>query len=451
MKFKNTTMKKIFLPILLVVTIGFSLTAQEFNLGADFRSRFDYRHGFNNIVPSGVDPAVLIEQRARLNLGYNSEKFQSHFSIQNISVWGDTRQILPFDVNNNFQIADAWVALKFGNGWQTKIGRQALSYDDQRILGGLDWAMQGRFHDVALLRYGNEKSKLDIGLGFSQDALARLPGNVAGNIYNVNGFFSYKAIEYAHYNVKLSEGNSISLLAMNTTFQNRIEGEATEGFFHRHTFGTHSKFKLGAVGLALNAFYQTGEAATDVDLSAYLIGLESSFKAGTTKFGLGFELQSGTDEDATDGKNKSFFPLYGTNHKFNGFMDYFYVGNHANNVGLTDIYGSVVFKIGEKSGLLVKAHYFGANATLLNDTDGSEADSYLGTEVDIVYTQKLLPFATLKIGYSQMFAAEGMEFLKTNLNADPPVNRLNPSGLQNWGWAMLVVKPNFLKWKPGSN
>lgn len=436
-KLKTTQMKNKLYFIILSLIVVSNVKAQELSIDGDFRSRFDYRHGFHNLVPSGVDPAVLIEQRSRLKFGYKSEKVQAHLSFQDVSVWGDTRQILPTDSNDSFGIAAAWVALKFGNGWQTKVGRQALVYDDQRILGGLDWAMQGRFHDVAVIKYANEKSKLDIGLGFSQDPGSGNPGNEFGNVFNVTGFFSYKAIQYAHYNVKLSEGNTISLLAMNNTFQNIIGGVVSEGFFHRHTFGTHSNFKLGKVGLALNAYTQLGEAATDVDLSAYLVGLEAKFKAGSTKLGLGFELQSGTDQNATDGKNKSFFPLYGTNHKFNGYMDYFYVGNHANSVGLQDIYGSVVFKTSEKSSLLVKAHYFGAAATLLNDTDGSEADSYLGTEIDLVFSQKLLPYATLKLGYSQMFAGESMEFLK---------NQPDPSGLQNWGWAMLVVKPNFLKW-----
>lgn len=414
--------------------------AQELSIDADIRPRFEYRHGFHNLVPENSDPAAFVQQRSRLKFGYTSEKFKASFSFQDVSIWGDTRQILPVDNNDSFQIADAWISFELGSGWSTKLGRQALSYDDQRILGGLDWAMQGRFHDLALVSHAGEKSKLDIGIAFSQNSGAGAPGNEIGNIYDVTGFFSYKAMQMIHYNVKASETSSISLLAMNNTFQNTENGAGVDGFFHRHTIGTHSKFKLGTIGLAANAYYQFGEAAQEVDLSSYLLGLEATTKAGSTGLGLGFELQSGTDQDDTSGDNNSFFPLYGTNHKFNGFMDYFYVGNHANNVGLTDIYAKAVFKTGEKSNLMVKGHYFGAAATLLDPADGSEADSYLGTELDLVFTQKLLPFATLKLGYSHMFAGDSMEILKG----------VEPDGAQNWGWAMLVVKPNFLKWKPAS-
>lgn len=426
---------------LLLITVFCSLyaIAQELSIVADVRSRFEYRHGFNSLVPSEVDPAAFVQQRSRLALGYKSELLNAKFSFQDIRIWGDTRQILSNDVNNNFQLAETWVQLIINESWSTKIGRQMLSYDDERILGSLDWAMQGRFHDAALVNYSKGNSKLDLVFSFSQNDDAGNPGNISGNIFDVAGFFSYKAMQLMHYNIKPSDNVNISLLALNNTFQNRnASGDAIDGFYHRHTFGTHSKFQLGSVGLAFNGYFQTGEANTDTDLSAYLIGLEANTK-GKTSLGLGFEIQSGTDNDATDGKNRSFFPLYGTNHKFNGLLDYFYVGNHADNVGLIDIYAKVNFKTSEKSNLLIAGHHFSASATLIDPVDNSKADSYLGTEIDIVYTQKLLPYATLKVGYSQMFASDSMEILKSQPNA---------SGLQNWGWAMLVVKPNFLKWSP---
>ena len=430
-------MKKNLSLIAFLLLSSISIFGQELSIDADIRPRFEYRHGFHNLVPSGVEPAAFIQQRSRLKFGYKSEKFQMHFSVQDVSIWGDTRQILPTDSNDSFQLADAWFSLAFNEKWSTKIGRQAIVYDDQRIFGGLDWAMQGRFHDAALIKFKNGQSKLDVGFAFSQDSGSGAPGNETSNLYSVTGFFSYKAMEYAHFNVKVAEKASLSVLALNTTFQNIEAGAPVEGFYHRQTFGAHFNGKFGGFGLAFNGYTQTGKANATTDLSAYLVGLETTYKAGKTLFGLGYELQSGTDQDATDGKNKSFFPVYGTNHKFNGFMDYFYVGNHANSVGLSDIYGKVVIKTGEKSSLLVKGHYFSAAATLL-DNETKEADKGLGTEIDLVFTQKLLPYATLKLGYSQMFATESMEFLKS---------QANPSGLQNWGWAMLVIKPNLLKWK----
>ena len=44
---------------------------------------------------------------------------------------------------------------------------------------------------------------------------------------------------------------------------------------------------------------------------------------------------------------------------------------------------------------------------------------------------------SLVLGYSQMFASDGMYELKGVTEADA-------AGGQNWAWAMLVVKPRFL-------
>ncbi len=45
-------------------------TAQTFNIDADIRARFEYRHGYNNLFPDNADPAAFVNQRTRLNFGY---------------------------------------------------------------------------------------------------------------------------------------------------------------------------------------------------------------------------------------------------------------------------------------------------------------------------------------------------------------------------------------------
>ncbi|MCK8524342.1 alginate export family protein, partial [Aquimarina sp. D1M17] len=125
--------------------------AQELSIDADIRPRFEYLNGFGSLIPDGVDAGTFVQQRSRLNFGYKQEKFSALVSVQDVSIWGDTPQIAATDGNDSFSLAQAWIDFKFGSGWSTKLGRQALSYDDQRIFGGLDWAMQGRFHDAALL------------------------------------------------------------------------------------------------------------------------------------------------------------------------------------------------------------------------------------------------------------------------------------------------------------
>jgi len=194
------------------------------------------------------------------------------------------------------------------------------------------------------------------------------------------------------------------------------------------------KFKASSnLNVAVNAYLQTGKDKSDNDLSAYLVGLDLGLKASSkVSLGLGFEMQSGNDNNTIGDKNNAFNPFYGTNHKFNGFMDYFYVGNHANNVGLVDVYAKASTKLGEKSSLTAFVHNFSTQAENIGG-----ADKNLGTELDLVYGHKLNKDVSIAAGYSQMFAKEGLEVLKNNADGNG----------NNWAWLMLTIKPTLFSSK----
>ncbi|SHG55604.1 alginate export family protein [Winogradskyella jejuensis] len=408
----------------LFIVTSMTVTAQTLDIDADVRARFEYRHGFNNLFPDNTEPAAFVNQRTRLNIGYKAEKLQLFVALQDVSIWGDTRQILAIDGNDSFSLFQAYAQLQLNENWSTKLGRQVISYDDERIFGGLDWAMQGRFHDAAIIKYKKDDFMMDIGGAFSQEQERN-----EGNAFTIQGFFTYKSMQYA-YLKKSWEKSSASFLFLNTGFQNftGVDNDIADGVSYRQTAGTYFKFPVEKVNIAGSAYYQFGEANATTDLAAYQVSLEGTYKSDKVLYGLGLELLSGTDQDG-DSKNKSFFPLYGTNHKFNGFMDYFYVGNHANNVGLNDIYAKAVITTGDKSSLLLKGHYFSANADLTGD-----ADKYLGTEVDLVYTQKIMPYVKLNLGYSHMFASDSMSLIKGGRPSD---------NTNNWGWAQIIINPKL--------
>ncbi|WP_396601287.1 alginate export family protein [Algibacter sp. R77976] len=419
-----------FVKIILFFFLFFSsqIAIAQLEIGADIRPRFEYRHGFNNLFPDNAEPGAFVVQRSRLNFKYSLDKLDVMMSIQDVSTWGDTRQIDATDSNNSFSLFQAWIEYRVNENWSTKLGRQVLSYDDQRILGGLDWAMQGRFHDAALIKYKKDSFIADFGFAFSQDSQSSV-----GNVYTIQGAATYKAMQFAYLKKKW-ENSSASFLFLNTGFQNLtgINSDMADGVFYRQTAGSYFTFPINNVKFNGSAYYQFGKSNDTTDLSAYQLALEASYKPAKTLFALGFEMLSGTNQDG-DTKNKSFLPLYGTNHKFNGFMDYFYVGNHGNNVGLNDFYAKLVFKSGEKASLLTKAHYFLTNADLTNS-----ADKYLGTELDIVYNRNLSQDVTLSIGYSHMLASDSMSLIKAGLPND---------NTNNWGWIQLKVQPTLFKSK----
>lgn len=400
----------------LLLLISVSVYAQ-LTIDAEVRPRFEYRHGFKTLFPDNTDPAAFVSQRTRLNAGYTMDKLDFFLSMQDVRVWGDVPQLNTAD-KNGFSVHEAWAKIALNTNWALKFGRQEIIYDDSRIFGNVGWAQQARSHDAALVQYNKSGFKINFGFAFNQDG-----ETLTGTTLTTN---TYKALQYAWLHKDWSKVSG-SLLLLNNGMQyidvNNADNNDTR---YSQTIGTHIKTK-GTVKLTANAFYQFGKDVSDNDLSAYLLALQADYKA-SEKVGLslGGELISGNDNGApANGDNNAFNPFFGTNHKFNGLMDYFYVGNHLNNVGLLDLYTSVNFKLNSKSNLNVALHNFSAAA------DYSEKQ--FGNEIDLVYACKLQEFVTLKAGYSHLFESEGMEILKGNSDGNT----------NNWGWVMIVVKPTL--------
>src|SRR4029078_1365430 len=90
--------------------------------------------------------------------------------------------------------ADTTIKTKGLDNLSFKIGRQALIYDDVRLLGDLDWLQQGRRHDAILLKAMHKGWQVDLGAGFNQNSDAfgitgtsYVAGNVPPYVTNSNG------------------------------------------------------------------------------------------------------------------------------------------------------------------------------------------------------------------------------------------------------------------------
>ena len=416
--------------ILGLMLLCFQFVNAQFTLDGEFRPRTEYRHGFGNLIPDAAGAGYGTSTRVRLNTSYMTDNYWVYVSLQDVMVWGENRQILPYDQNNSFAVFQAWAEIKLAENASARIGRQVLSYDDQRILGGLDWAQQGRNHDLALIKYKKNKFALDVALAFNQDFSHPTGFKSQGTGYNTSGFFSYKTMQMAHLSQKWNNFSG-SLLLMNNGFQNENAGLSDE--VNLQTMGVHLKYGKNVFSLSGNAYLQTGKAIYGTSYKdvkgAYLVGLDATYKT-TDKISLGAGMEVISGNDAGVGETGAFFPLYGTNHKFNGFMDYFYVGNHANSIGLVDFHASVNYTLSNKSSLMVKVLNFRGEQAL------ASGEKSLGTEIDLVYKRKFKGYS-LVFGYSQMFANDGMYELKG-------ITETAAAGTQNWAWAMLVLKPKFL-------
>lgn len=411
--------------ILAILCIGLGMTsyAQEFEVSAELKPRFEYRHGYKTLAVDSVDAAAFVSQRTRLNLGYNSETFNAYFSLQNVRVWGDVATLATSDKNGT-AIHQAWAEVFLNKQFSLKFGRQEISYDDQRIFGSVDWAQQARSHDALIVTYKpNVNNRIDLGLAISSEDETLFEAD-----YTVN---NYKSFQYVWYHTNLNDFG-LSILALNNGYAFYDENYEQQVDYNQ-TFGTHATYGKNKIKADASFYFQTGKIA-DRDLSAYNVALNLHY-AITPEFNVGFggEYLSGTDMNATNNKLESFNPLYGTNHKFNGWMDYFYVGNHINNVGLLDINATIAYQKNKFSAKLVP-HFFSSAATIV-DSIGDELSNGLGTEIDMVLGYKFSKDILFQVGYSQMFATESMEVIKGG----------DKDATNNWAWAMISVKPSLFK------
>ena len=416
----NKTFTTLFGSLLLLVTMHANA---QFIADLEIRPRAEFRNGFKALKSEGTDPAFFVEQRSRLYFQYKEEKVKVKLVLQDVRLWGENGQIFKQD-NALFNVFEAWGAYQLGDQSLIKVGRQALDYDNARILGNLAWAQQARSHDLAKYEYNGDKFKLHIGAAFNQeDVNSRAePARLVSTFYS--GVNNYKTMQYAWMNQKYEQGNT-SLLLLNNGIQ-----AADSSVNFSQTAGFYSNNKFGKIGLTGEFYYQFGKAVSGADLSAWMASLAVTFNGEKSALTLGFDHLTGTE--AGSSKSTSFTPLYGTNHKFYGLMDYFYVGNPFGNVGLTDVFAKWKMKTNTKGTLIVQLHEF-FSAVDLSGQFADNPSNTLGTEADLVYSLQVDKAVNLKVGYSQLFATSSMELLKGG----------DHSLFQNWGWVMLTIKPRL--------
>lgn len=415
-------------------TIGLSLIgmislgtyAQELDANLQLRPRYEYRNGFKSPMVNGENPTSFVSQRSRLNFNFKQERLKAKLTLQNIRTWGDAATNATSD-KNGIAVFEAWAQYEFNANWSARLGRQVISYDNQRILGEVDWAQQGQSHDAALFSFHPKNHQLDLGFAMNANAENLIAPKTP---YITN----YKSMQYAWYHTQFSKINA-SVLLLNTGY----EFEKSVGNLevdYKQTFGTYLSFKDKKWDTHLGLYGQTGESVAK-KVSAWYAGAFAGYAfSDAFKAGLGYEFFSGKNQDDSGTTVKSFSPLFGTNHGFNGFMDYFYVGNHQNSVGLQDAYLKLNYT-SHKWQFTLMPHIFNAPNTVLNSAS-KKMDSYLGTEIDLMATYTIQKDIVATAGYSQMFASGTLERVKTVTDA---------ASTNNWVWVMISFHPKIFTLK----
>jgi hypothetical protein len=431
----------------------------QFTVSGQIRTRSELRQGQGTPQVQDTVPAFFTSQRTRLNFGYTGYRFKIFTSLQDVRVWGqDASSInrITTDAFDGFLVHEAWGEIslidtgKVIKNLTLKIGRQELVYDDVRLLGNLDWLQQARRHDAALLKFDHRGWTIHAGAALNQNAERKsntiYNGTATGYPASTNGLSGwYKYMELLYVAKKLHFGN-FSILAFNDHFSKfrfaPADVNKTTPIYER---GTWSRYTVGGnlfgtafrkLGFALSAFYQGGNYREGTELSEYLLSASTQYAIGRkVSVGPGVDFTSGNNGSDPTKKFQRFDPLYGTPHKFWGYMDYFYVADGFGANGLMDIYVKSKFKAKDNLTLSLDAHSFRLPDAVLK-TDGTEYTQNLGTEIDFLINYSLTKIVNIEGGYSAMFSTETMASAKVK-----NVNRA--ADFSNWAYLMISIKPEF--------
>lgn len=396
-----------------------------------------------------------------------------------------------------FNTQDTSIKAKSIEFLSLKIGRQTLVYDDARLLGDLDWLQQARRHDAAVLKAKHKGWQIDLGAAFNQNTEAfgytgtrYIPGNTPAYVTNSNGVLvatpagllplapngsltanstktgapvlanpistnglnqAYKAMQFVHLSRKVGQIKLSGLLFKDDFSRYRLDSaEAGGGWVYgrrydvtgvnkRITYGMMASGIIGK-GTSLNkfwsaaAYFQNGKDRDGKSLKAAHYTASLTLQKGRFSVSPGYDYLSGNSTATPANKNHRFDPLYGTPHKYWGFMDYYYVGTGSPAGGLKNAYIKTKYTARDFF-ITIDAHHFSlAQKATFN---GKAMPNNMGYEFDLAANYSLNPFTTIEAGYAFMLANNTTEFVKKGTT-----NTTNQ--LPQWAFLMINIRPDFL-------
>ena len=386
-------------------------------------------------------PSVVQAQEEEINFDYrHGDQLQLFLSFQNVNIWGQAPQVQLNDRTGGLSIFEAYAALPIYKDINAKIGRQMIVLDEDRIFGSLDWHPAGRAHDAININWKNDKLSLRSFFAFNQNYFdGNAKDKLNGNVNNPKGqFFApggqpYQHLEavHAHYNITPTQG--VSVLVANLGQRNDL---VDDNDYNMQTIGFHYRGKSDALRYGAEGYLQTGKNAAGKDKEAFLLAALVGYQF-TPAFSatLGLDYLSGNDTNSSSNKDKAFNPFSGTNHKFYGFMDHFYV-SYSPSVGLLNPYLNLNLKTSDKGSLSATGHYFRSAGKILGSEDNKTR--HLGVEGDLVYTHKIQQYVSLQAGYSLFIPSDSYKSLRSLRNVRKQ---------QDWLWCSLNINPKLFSAK----
>ncbi len=451
--------------------------ANQWDIGGDVRLRFEAKEGTG--IPGYTQPGKTgsvdfrghgadvdneyFLTRIRLHLGYTEKWWSAYAEAQSSLATSDeryayanapavtrtTKKLGYGPESDQLDLHQAYVTL--GNHKEfplsLKIGRQELTYGEERLIGAFGWNNIGRAFDAAKVRWQNS--------WFAADFFSGMPVVPRDGEFDMPNSYDVLSGAYLTW-------SQVPKTILETYFLARNASREAINFFTSpqfpqptardiYTIGGRLKSKPGEFGnwdYTVEGAYQFGDyaaSATSKRLTqdAFMFVAQAGYTFAdawaTPRIGLEYAYASG-DENSADGTHGTFDNLFPTNHKFYGYMDFLSLQN------LQDLRAIYQLKPTTRMSVSLEGHAFWLADThdvLYNVGGGGRTtggygvhptyDSYVGSEVDLIAGYAVTRYSQIEVGYGHFFPGE---YITKTLSAPA-------SGSRDADWVYLQTTIKF--------
>ena len=368
-----------------------SVPDSTLSLDLQMRVRTEWRDGYK-LANDGQSAALLNPiQRNRMGVSGGLNAMQFKMQLQSIrSFFG---RPTGTDQVDNMSLTEAWVQLPLLSNLRMKVGRQKVAFDDERIVGAINWSNPGRFLDGIRLHWKTTQGVTSAVLAWDEWSETQ---------------------RWMLHHEKSWNGHRVSILI----FDQHSVTEPTA----LTAGGTWSLSSRKGITWNAEAYtqFKSGQYAGYMLIAG---GQKAMANGGSWKWGA----------DWMSGENGSnaFHPFLGTNHKFYGWMDHFYVG--VATAGLMDL------RLERKIPAFQKKAMLGAT---LHHFRNHSASDLLAHELDVWLTGQSRQGIQWHVGWSIMDPTENHISRQGEISASEWASSANR--LQQWGWVSVNFAPSIL-------
>ncbi len=367
-------------------------------LSGEYRARMEFMQGRDFKAPDAVagtpEDKLFVVHRARLEVGAMLwSRVEMMLQVQDVRLWGQETDTLTDFQAKGFDLHQGWARFLFTDELSLKVGRMELGYDNERILGAVDWMQQARSFNAVRLAW--EPSFMQLHAFYA--AVAQKETLLSAS--QMTGAWA-KIRKW-----KFFQPSLLYVFDFNT-----------ETDRYRHTIGTHITGAVAGFSYTGEFYYQAGTQKTPTEtqqIQSYLGALSLGYQipvAAKPTIRVWADFVSGDDNPA-DSVHRSFDTLFATNHKFYGFADIFLnLPVHTKQRGLMDMGASVSVAPIKGLGLTLWYHYF----RLFHGAPDAkqQMQQELASEIDFVVSYTFLNgHAYVSGGYSIVLPMAGMSVL----------------------------------------